>query len=160
MNSLITNRSLSRRSFLRGSGVAIALPLLDAMIPAVVRGQPAPTPPRRMVAIETNLGILPQFFFPERAGRDYELTPYLNILRAHRNDMTIFNGVSHPNVDGGHPAEQTFLTGAPHPGSGSFRNSISMDQVAAERIGMLTRFPYFALRVGRESHHGLSFTRS
>ena len=160
MSSFIRNRSLSRRSFLRGSGVALALPLLDAMIPAVVRGQAAAPPPRRMVAIETNLGILPQFFFPARAGRDYELTPYLNILRAHRNDMTIFNGVSHPNVNGGHPAEQTFLTAAPHPGSGSFRNTVSIDQVAAERIGVQTRFPSFVLRVGRESHHGLSFTRS
>ncbi len=160
MSSLIGNRALSRRSFLRGSGVALALPLLDAMVPAVVRGQAAQAPPRRMVAIETNLGILPQFFFPEQAGRDYEATPYLDILRAHRNDLTVFSGVSHPYVEGGHPAEQVFLTGAPHPGSGSFRNSISLDQVAAERIGMHTRFPYFALRVGRESHHGLSFTRS
>src|ERR1700683_2546189 len=110
MSSLISNRSLSRRSFLRGAGVVLGLPLLDAMTPAVVRGQAATPAPRRMVAIETNLGILPQFFFPTRAGKDYELTPYLNILRAHRNDMTIFNGVSHPYVNGGHPAEQTFLT--------------------------------------------------
>jgi hypothetical protein len=160
MSSLISNRSLSRRSFLRGSGVALALPLLDAMVPAVVRGQAATPAPRRMVAIETNLGILPQFFFPTRTGRDYELTPYLNILRGHRNDMTIFNGVSHPNVNGGHPAEQVFLTAAPHPGSGSFRNTVSLDQIAAERIGVQTRFPYFALRVGKGSPQGLSYTRS
>jgi hypothetical protein len=160
MSSLISNRSLSRRSFLRGSGIALALPLLDAMIPAVVRGQAAAPSPRRMVAIETNLGILPQFFFPERTGRDYESSPYLNILRAHRNDMTIFNGVSHPNVNGGHPAEKCFLTGAPQPGSGSFRNTVSLDQIAAERIGVQTRYPSFILRVGREGNQGLSYTRS
>jgi Protein of unknown function (DUF1552) len=160
MSALLANHSLSRRAFLRGSGVALALPFLDAMIPAVACGQAAQAPPRRLVAIETNLGILPQFFFPQRAGRDYDSTPYLDILHNHRNDMTVFSGISHPQVEGGHPAEQVFLTGAPHPGSGSFRNSISLDQLAAERIGVHTRYPFFALRVGRESHHGLSFTRS
>jgi hypothetical protein len=112
-----------------------------------------------MVAIETNQGILPQFFFPERPGRDYELTPYLNLLREHRQDMTVFSGVSHPSVEGGHPAEKVFLTAAPHPGSGSFRNSVSLDQVAAERLGVLTRFPSFSLRVGAGSTHGISYTR-
>jgi hypothetical protein len=156
---LISNRSLSRRSFLRGSGVALSLPFLDAMIPAVARGQAAAPPPRRMVAIQTNLGIMPQFFFPERAGRDYELTPYLNILREYKNDMTIFSGVSHPQVDGGHQAERVFLTAAPHPASGAFRNSISLDQVAAERIGAATRYPYFSLFIGRGVKYS-SFTRS
>jgi hypothetical protein len=154
------NRALSRRSFLRGAGVALTLPLLDAMVPAVARTNPQAAPPRRMVAIETNQGILPHFFFPERAGRDYELTPYLDILREHRNDMTVFSGVSHPSVDGGHTAEKVFLTAAPHPGSGSFRNSVSLDQVAAERLGVLTRFPSFGLRVGAGNSHGLSYTRS
>src|SRR5438045_3703330 len=98
MTNVFRNRSLSRRAFLRGSGVALALPLLDAMTPAVARAEAAPTP-RRLVAIETNLGILPQFFFPEREGKDYELTPYLNILREYKKDMTVFSGVSHPLVD-------------------------------------------------------------
>jgi hypothetical protein len=161
MSSLISNCSLSRRSFLRGAGVALTLPLLDAMTPAVSRAQAAnPTTPRRMVAIETNQGILPQFFFPEQAGRDYQLTPYLNILRDHRDKMTVFSGVSHPSVEGGHVAEKVFLTAAPHPGSGSFRNSVSLDQIAAERLGVLTRFPSFSLRVGAGNSHGLSFTRS
>ena len=62
-----------RRTFLRGAGVLMSLPLLDAMSPAL--GQTSKEVPRRMVAIETNMGILPQFFFPEKAGRDYELTP-------------------------------------------------------------------------------------
>ena len=62
--------SLSRRTMLRGAGVCLALPLLDAMRPAFAAELPAK--PRRMVAIETNMGILPQFFFPEKAGWDYE----------------------------------------------------------------------------------------
>jgi hypothetical protein len=158
MNSFLRNGSLSRRSFLRGAGALVALPFLEAMSPAVSRGQTA-GPPRRLVAIQTNLGILPQFFFPERAGRDYELTPYLNILREHRGDLTVFSGVSHPQVDGGHQAEKVFLTAAPHPSSGAFRNSISLDQVAAERLGSATRYPYFSLFVGRGFKY-LSYTRS
>jgi len=73
--------------------------------------------------------------------------------------LTVFSGASHPDVDGGHQADKTFLTAAPHPGGGAFKNSISLDQVAAERIGALTRFGSFSLSVGQE-HGTLSFTRS
>ena len=63
----ITKRHLSRRTFLRGAGVALSLPLLDAMVPAFARSAPgvdtpgSPKSPRRMLAIQTNLGILPHF---------------------------------------------------------------------------------------------------
>jgi hypothetical protein len=154
------NRPLSRRRFLAGAGVALSLPFLDAMLPAVARGnaQAAGQPPRRMIAIQTNMGILPQFFWPEGIGLDYKPSPYLEVLRDFRRDLTVFSGVSHPNVDGGHAAEQSFLTAAPHPGSGAFRNSVSLDQVAAERVGSATRFPALVTRVGNESR-ALSFTR-
>src|SRR5437868_433902 len=95
-SQLPTPRSLSRRTFLRGAGVALALPLLDAMRPAFAA--PATAIPRRMVAIETNMGILPQFFFPEKAGKDYALSPYLERLAAYRDRFTVFSGVSHPGV--------------------------------------------------------------
>src|SRR5262249_2924408 len=66
-------RPLSRRSFLRGAGVALSLPLLDAMVPAFARAKDAAplAAPRRMVAIQTNLGILPHFFWPENIGTNY-----------------------------------------------------------------------------------------
>src|SRR5213596_4298815 len=91
-------RPLSRRTFLRGAGVAMALPLLEAMRPAFAAGKA--DVPRRMVCIETNMGILPQFFFPEKAGKDYALSPYLERLKAHRDQLTVFSGVSHPGVTG------------------------------------------------------------
>ncbi len=72
----------------------------------------------------------------------------------------MFSGVSHPQVDGGHHAEISFLTAAPHPGSNGFRNSISLDQYAAERLGVQTRIPYLALQVGPESKVGISWTAS
>jgi hypothetical protein len=62
-------------------------------------------------------------------------------------------------VDGGHPADISFLTAAPHPASSSFRNSISLDQLIAERIGNLTRFPSLTLGVNVGAR-GLSWTRS
>ncbi len=113
--------------------------------------------PRRMLGICNNLGLLPDLFFPTGTGRDYALSPYLEQLREHRGDFSVFSGVSHPNVDGGHPADICFLTAAPHPGSSSFRNTISLDQHIAERIGVLTRFPSLTLGVNTRSR-SLSWT--
>ncbi|MGE3809445.1 MAG: DUF1552 domain-containing protein [Gemmataceae bacterium] len=143
---------LSRRAFLRGTGVALTLPFLDAMRP--ILGAEAMRP-RRLVCIQTNMGILPQFFFPTKAGRDFERTPYLEVLRQHREQITVFSGVSHPDVDGGHAAERCFLTAAPHPGSPAFRNSISIDQLAAEQIGIATRFPSLTLAATGENPVGV-----
>lgn len=148
---------LSRRTFLRGAGVSLALPWLDAMQPAFAA--PAAETPRRMVAIETNMGILPQFLFPEQTGVDYDSTPYLDKLAAHRQQMTIFSGVSLPGVTGAHAAEKCFLTGTPHPERGGFRNGVSLDQYAAEHIGSHTRYPSLSLAVSNEGST-LSFTRS
>lgn len=148
-------RSLSRRQLLRTAGVALGLPMLDAMVPVCVRAAEADRVPRRILAICNNLGVLPDKFFPaaDQTGRGYQLTPYLELLQAHRNEFTVFSGVWHPDVDGGHPADNCFLTAAPHPGSGGFRNTISLDQFAAERLGHLTRFP--ALTLGVNVQQGL-----
>ena len=149
----------SRRTFLRGAGVAMALPWLECMLPAC-KGEAAAAIPRRMVAIETNMGILPQFFFPDRPGRDFAPTPYLRKLAAVRDQLTVFSGVSHPGVTGAHTAEKCFLTGTPHPERGGFRNGISLDQFAAERVGHQTRYPSLVLAMSGENNQTLSFTRS
>src|SRR3954452_18583946 len=126
-----TGSAISRRKFLRGAGILLSLPMLDAMSPAfaaVRRISANATPggkPRRLFAICNNLGLLPDQFFPNGSGRDYALSPYLELLREQRNDFTVFSGVSHPDVDGGHPADNCFLTAAPHPGRGGFRNNIA-----------------------------------
>lgn len=158
---LSTQPRISRRAMLRGIGATLTLPLLDAMLPAFARGQGASAePPRRMLAIMTNMGILPQYFFPKSSGADWEGTPYLDVLKDFRRDMTVLSGVSHPGVDGGHHADIAFLTAAPHPGRGGFRNTISLDQYAADRIGHLTRFPSLPLLVGVEGKRSLSWTNS
>jgi hypothetical protein len=140
-------RSVSRRRFLAGTGVLLALPMLDAMTPAFAAAVPSATKPRRMLGICNNLGLVPDYFFPTGKGKDYKASPYLELLQAHRKDFSVFSGVSHPDVDGGHPADNCFLTAAPHPSSGGFRNTISLDQFMAERIGHLTRFPTMTLGV-------------
>ncbi len=135
----VQRSALSRRTMLRAAGVSLALPLLEGM-----QAQPIP---RRMFAICNNLGLLPGDFFPKGTGQNYEPSPYLKVLQEYRDQLTVFSGVSHPNVDGGHPSDISFLTAAPHPASSSFRNTISLDQYIAERIGSQTRFPSLTLAV-------------
>jgi Protein of unknown function (DUF1552) len=142
-------RSISRRTYLKGTGVALALPFLDSMAAPFARAAAASTAsrPRRFFAINQNLGVLPDMFFPADGGRDYTPSPYLQLLQEHRNDFTVMSGVSHPGVDGSHTSDICFLTAAPHPGSSSFRNTISLDQFIAERIGIQTRYPSLTLSV-------------
>jgi hypothetical protein len=150
--------TITRRTFLRGSSVAMALPLLEAMGPTLARGAAgAASTPRRMVTICTMLGVHTPYLNPEKSGRDYTLTPYLEVLAEHRDRLTVLSGLSHPEVDGGHSSELSFLTAAPHPGSGGFKNTISVDQYAAERLGAATRYGSLVLSTGQSS---LSWTRS
>jgi hypothetical protein len=132
---------LSRRHFLRAAGVSLALPWFDAFAAAGEK------PRRRMVCICTGLGLHPAYFFPEKAGKDYDLTTYLEVVKEFRDDFTVISGLSHAGMNPGfaHQASASFLTGAPGAGRPGFRNSISVDQLAAEHIGGLTRFPSLAL---------------
>lgn len=150
-------QKLDRRTFLRSSGVALGLPLLQSMTPRALRAAEEGSEARRMVAICAPLGIHTPHLFPEEAGRDYEVTPYLEPLQSVREKFSVISGLMHPMVDGGHSAEKSFLTGAAHPGQPSFRNTISVDQFAAERIGHRTRFPFLSLSGG---NGGMSYTRS
>ena len=153
---------LNRRGFLRGSGVALMLPFLGAMEPAFhpkMRADSSSKAPRRFLGICNNLGVLPGRFFPKETGRNFKLSPYLEELKAHRNDLTVFSGLSHPGVDGSHSSDVSFLTAAPHPASGGFRNSISLDQYIAGKIGHQTRFPSLTLGVNaKEGRRSLSWT--
>lgn len=152
-------RRLPRRTFLRAAGVALALPALDAMSPRIrAAAGAAEGIPRRMVCINTPLGLHPPHFFPQAAGKDYELSPYLEVLKEFRDDFTVISGLSHPDVGPSHDSNQSFLTAAPHPEQrAGFRNSISLDQFAAEQIYGQTRFPTLPLSCEGLS---LSWTRS
>lgn len=156
----VSRPALDRRSFLKGTGIAMALPFLEAMRPnfAWAKGIAEPEAPRRMLVVMTDMGILPQYYFPKTPGLNWELTPYLDKLKDFRKDMTIMSGVSHPDVDGGHASDIAFLTAAPHPSRNGFRNTVSLDQYLAGKIGHHTRFPSLSMLVGIEGRRSLSWT--
>lgn len=152
-------RQLSRRRFLSGAGAFLALPILSSFTPAFGRDKPS-APPQRMLLISNNLGVLPTQFFPTKPGRGYEASPYLATLGAFRDDFTVFSGLSHPDVTGGHSTENCFLTAARGPTKSGFRNEISLDQFAAEKLGQVTRLPTLNLGVNIDkANRSLSWTR-
>src|SRR5207237_2394810 len=106
----------------------------------------------------TPLGVKPQTFFPRAAGRDYEPSKYLELLKEFRSDLTVVSGLSHPDVGPSHDSNYSFLTAAPHPERrAGFKNSISLDQFAAEHLHGVTRFASLPLTC---EGFGLSWTRS
>ncbi|MEE2623250.1 MAG: DUF1552 domain-containing protein, partial [Verrucomicrobiota bacterium] len=147
MNYLATRAALDRRSFLRGSGVTVALPLLHAMTPAFGRATDSPASPKRFVAMNASLGFHSPYLFPDKAGKQYVPTPYLEELKDHLKDLTLVSGLSHPSQNGnnGHASELTWLTSAQRPGLAGFKNTISLDQLIARQIGAATRFPSLTL---------------
>jgi len=159
MNTPHVAKTLPRRRFLRGAGVTLALPVLECLTPVFARGT-QPQTPKRMLLISNNLGVLPKPFFPQGTGREYELSPYLSALADFRGDFTVFSGLSHPDVNGGHSTENCFLTAARGPTKSGFRNQISLDQFAAEKLGQVTRFPTLNLGVNIDkANRSLSWTR-
>lgn len=149
--------NIHRRTFLRAAGVSLALPLLDALTPKLSRAAAAAAP-KRMVCINTPLGLHPANFFPQQAGPEYELSPYLEVLKDFREDFTVISGLSHPDVGPSHDSNYSFLTAAPHPERrAGFKNSISLDQFAAEKTFGQTRFATLSLSC---EGFGLSWTKS
>lgn len=133
---------LDRRTFLRSSGVAIALPFLDAMLPAHAAAKKVEAAhPKRMLLVGRPLGMYAPYFFPENAGRDYEPSRYMKILQPHRQNFTVFSGMSH-HYASGHFAECALFTGVKTENirPNEIRNTISLDQEVASHVGSQTRF--------------------
>ncbi len=149
---------VNRRTFLRASGVALALPLLESMHPALARA--AAASPKRMVNICSTLGLYSGSWFPTTGGAGYEATEYLSLIDGHRDRYTLFSGFAHQEQSGRQPhnSEITWLTAARRPGMDGFRNTISVDQVAANHLGYVTRFPSVVLST--VTPQSQSFTRS
>lgn len=141
-----TRKRLSRRRLLKGAGATIALPLLGAMA-ETSRAEDQLGSVRRTVTICGGLGFHTPFLFPNTEGSDYQLTPYLELIREHREHFTLFSGLSHPEQNGnnGHASSLTWLTSAPRPGLAGFKNTVSLDQLLAAHLGGATRLPYLCL---------------
>ena len=145
---------LSRRTVLRGLGTAVALPLLDAMIPDGLGAAVPPKPPRRMAFIYTPNGAYMPYWWPKTEGADFELTPCLEPMAEHRKDMIVFGGLTcdkaRANGDGAGDharASGSFLTGAQvrKTAGADFQSGLSADQLAAQQLGDRGEF---VLRLG------------
>jgi hypothetical protein len=150
-----------RRLFLKAAGACIALPALESL-PRVLRAGEAAKPPRRMVCIGNEFGMYPGAFWPEKVGRDYELTTLLKPLAGCRDHLTLFSHLDHGHK-GGHFAVHTFLTGVKSAeAKGMPDGGISVDQRAAEFVGSQTRFPSLAIGSEDGLHGGcmMSWTRT
>ena len=144
---IVTKTHLKRRTFLRGMGVSLALPLLDAMVPALTAQAPATRPIRRFGAVYVPHGSLLSQWTPATAGAGYEMTPILSPFAPFRDRMMVVSGTSAgPTVlNGGHAvAPASFLTGniQPKQTEGSdILNGTTVDQVIARAVGQETLFP-------------------
>ncbi|MCC9600628.1 DUF1552 domain-containing protein [Stieleria sp. JC731] len=142
----VPRESLDRRTVLRGSGVAMTLPWLSAM--QSVGAKEPKRPARRFVSISTGLGLLGDNLFPENPGKQYEPSRYLRALQDIREKFSVVSGTHHPGVSNGHRAEASILTATPIGNSGAAKNTISLDQMLAKRLGNATRFPSLVLSTG------------
>jgi hypothetical protein len=151
-----TRKLLNRRTVLRGLGTAVALPLMEAMLPTARAAEPAARPKRLQIFYTPN-GMIMHSFTPEKVGRDYPLSPTLAPLEAFRNDFTVITGLAHNNASalGDGPGSHgrscgAFLTGAhPKRTEGSdLQCGVSMDQVVAKHFAEATQFA--SLELGLE----------
>ncbi len=150
----LTRKALSRRALLRGMGAAVALPLLDSMIPAM---KAAPSAPLRIAFLYTPNGVIMKDWTPAAEGAAYEITPTLKPIEAYRERFSVLTGLAHHNGDalgdgaGDHArAGASWLTGT-HPKKtegADIHAGVSLDQVLAKEVGAKTSLP--SLELGLE----------
>ncbi|MFO0979286.1 MAG: DUF1552 domain-containing protein [Planctomycetaceae bacterium] len=158
---MLKRNSIQRRTVLRAAGVALSLPLLDAMLP-----QASAAPSRfkpwaksevvqpRMLCCYVPNGVNILDWVPADAGPNYTLSPTLQELKDFRQDFTVLSGLGHPASEGGHSGADTWLTAAnlkARPGA-DYTNTLSVDQFVAEKHGAETR--YASLQLGDQSGTG------
>jgi len=153
--SFITRRSLPRRTILRGLGATLALPLLDAMVPALTAtAQTAAAPTRRFGAVFIPMGERPSHWTPKTTGAGFEFSPILKPLEPFRDSITVVSNVDRP-LQGTHAVSSgTWLTGsAPkRTEAEDFVAGTSLDQIVAQQIGRDTVFP--SIEIGTEDLTG------
>lgn len=153
----ITRKHIDRRLFLRGAGVAIALPLLDAMVPAsTALARTAAAAKQRLGFVYFPHGAIMEKWTPATVGRDFEFSPILEPLAPLRKYVTVVSGLG--NKPGESRAVHALVPGTwltcthPTEGVGS-RGGVSVDQLAAAAIGQET--PYPSLEIATAQGHGV-----
>ncbi|MBV9503714.1 MAG: DUF1552 domain-containing protein [Acidobacteriia bacterium] len=150
----VSGKSLSRRTLLRGAGAALALPLLDGMVPAFAA---PPKAKQRLGFVYVPHGMIMERFTPAEAGSGFALSPILQPLEPFRRQIVVVSGLEHKTADNAavHSlSPPTWLSGVrPAERSGDIRAGITADQIAAEHIGQDTSFP--SLELATEDHSNL-----
>jgi uncharacterized protein DUF1552 len=153
----VTKRSIPRRTFLRGVGVGVALPLLDAMVPAFTAvAQTAARPQLRVGFVYIPHGVIMREWTPAAAGAGFEFTPILKPLEPFRDRAVVVSNLTRAEVTSNHAVSSAcWLTGTPpkRTDGPDFRVGVSLDQVIAKQIGQETTFP--SLEVATEDFSGL-----
>ena len=153
--NFITKKHLSRRTFLRGAGVTVALPLLDSMLPAQTPlAKTAATPKSRFCGIYVPHGATMDKWTPAQEGAGFEFSESLKPLEKYRNRVNVVTNLAHPLAGGvGSDAgadharsAAVFLSGA-HPEKGAVHAGVTVDQVLAEHIGQETPLPSIELAI-------------
>jgi hypothetical protein len=150
-------KSIDRRTILRGAGVSLSLPMIGAMNPAFA-SEASKAPPKRFVAMTLGLGLHADNLNPIEAGKNYKPSRYLKSVDDMRDKFTVVSGSSHPGVGGGHRAEASILTANPVGSSGRAKNSVSIDQYLAKHLGGETRIP--SLVLGSSGNDSPSYTEN
>ena len=148
---------MNRRHFLNTlGGTALTFPWFSNL--ALHANEPQQAP-RRIVCIGLDFGLRPESFFPATEGPELELTPLLKPLERWSKNVTVFSQLEHPGVQGGHYGVHAFLSGVRREQSAGFKDGcVTLDQLAEEHLGGLTRFPSLCLGVG--GGDAISWTRS
>ena len=156
---IITKKALPRRAVLRGLGTAVALPLLDGMVPALTAlGRTAARPKPRLGVVYVPHGAVMDNWTPVTDGAGFEFTPILQPLERFRDHVSVMTGLDHApaaqlpgDPAGGHGRiSGAFLTGIhAKPTEGAdFEAGISVDQIAAEQLGQQTQLASLELGIG------------
>jgi hypothetical protein len=152
---IVTKKALARRTFLRGAGAVLSLPLLEAMVPALTaESRTAAAPVPRIGFIYTPNGFMKDYWVPKTAGREFQFTPSLEALEAFRTKVTLITGLAHRQADpmGDPPGPHSRACGAWLTGvhvkqteGADVRAAQSVDQIAAAMIGQESPLPSLEL---------------
>lgn len=169
--------SLDRRRFLRGTGVALAVPLFESTLPRTAWAEDGASDVRRLACIYFPDGVpmpLPEdpahkdwAWFPHGNGKEFTFTKCGEVFEPLRSELTVLSGFSHPAARRvhGHSNADQFLTAAATGSNGPYANSISLDQVYAAHVGDQTRFSSLVMSTDGgtgtpRGTHTLSFSRT
>lgn len=146
----------ARRHFLRATGLSLSLPLLESngeeSSPSPAEPHEVPAKAKRLICVGSNLGLYRPALYPTKTGRDYETTALTQPLQTHRDDVTLFSGLDH-RAGNGHGNWDNFLCG-------KRVGDVSMDQIAAEKIGQATRFESIQLCAGGLAQQKMVYSRA